>query len=41
VIPDLLRKLPAMMNRGTARSAKFCVCDTVTWTGMVNGRSGF
>ena len=35
VMPDLLRKLPAMMNNGTASRVKFWVCETVTCTGMV------
>jgi hypothetical protein len=40
VIPEWLRKLPAMMKSGMASSAKFCVCDTVSWIGMVEGSSG-
>jgi hypothetical protein len=39
VIPDLFITLPATMNSGTASSAKFCVCDTVTCIGIVNGNS--
>ena len=34
-MPELLRKLPARMNSGTASSAKFCVSVTVSWIGMV------
>ena len=40
VMPELLRKLPARMNSGTASSAKFCVSVTVSWIGMVIGNSG-
>ena len=40
VMPELLRKLPARMNSGTASSAKFCVSVTVSWIGMVGGSSG-
>jgi hypothetical protein len=40
VMPEWLRKLPAMMKSGIASSAKFCVCDTVSWIGMVEGSSG-
>ena len=40
VMPELLRKLPARMNSGTASRAKFCVSVTVTWIGMVAGNSG-
>ena len=40
VMPELLRKLPARMNSGTASSAKFCVSVTVSWIGMVIGSSG-
>ena len=40
VMPELLRKLPARMNSGTASSAKFCVSVTVSWIGMVEGSSG-
>ena len=40
VMPELLRKLPARMNSGTASSAKFCVSVTVSWIGMVDGSSG-
>ena len=36
VMPELLRKLPARMNSGTASSAKFCVSVTVSWIGMVD-----
>ena len=39
-MPELLRKLPARMNSGTASRAKFCVSVTVSWIGMVNGSSG-
>ena len=39
-MPELLRKLPARMNSGTASSAKFCVSVTVSWIGMVAGSSG-
>src|SRR5688572_26147306 len=40
VIPALFIRLPARMNIGTARSAKFCVSVTVSWIGMVEGSSG-
>ena len=40
VMPEWLRKLPAMMKSGIASSAKFCVCETVSWIGMVEGSSG-
>src|SRR5262245_2896475 len=40
VMPELLRKLPARMNSGTANSAKFWVSVTVSWIGMVGGSSG-
>ena len=40
VMPELLRKLPARINSGTASSAKFCVSVTVSWIGMVAGSSG-
>ena len=40
VMPDLFMKLPAMMKSGMASSAKFCVCETVTWMGMVKRQLG-
>ena len=39
-MPELLRKLPARMNSGTASSAKFCVSVTASWIGIVEGSSG-
>ncbi len=40
-MPAWFMKFPDRMNSGTARRAKFCVWETASWMGIVNGNSGY